>query len=151
MTTTQIAVPPDSLLASFGGPQDYRDCFARSVPSHITLPQFLERFYRSLAFRPEALILSLIGRNALGDRAKQLATGKTDQFGVWKVVERQDQQILLESRPTGTASWFAVEPLGEGQTRLLFGSWVGNLDQSGWRGLQSAHVWYSRFLLDGAL
>ncbi len=149
MRCTEIAVPPDSLLAGFGGPQDYRDCFVRNVPGQVSLSQFLERFYRSRAFRPEALILSLLGRNALGDRAGQLARGETDQFGVWRVVERHDHQILLESRPTGTASWFAVEPADQG-TILYFGSWVGNLDQSGWRALQKAHVWYSHFLLDGA-
>jgi hypothetical protein len=147
--TKEIPVPSDSLLANFGGQQDYRDCFVRELPSEVTLPQFLERFYRSPAFRPEALILSLLGRNALAESARRLAQGEQDRFGVWRVVQRQEQEILLESKSTGTASWFAVEPTDQG-TRLYFGSWVGNLDQSGWRSMQKAHVFYSHLLLGSA-
>ncbi len=149
MKTKEIPVPSDSLLAKFGGQQDYRDCFVRELPIVVTLPQFLERFYRSLAFRPEALILSLLGRNAMAESARRLAHGEHDRFGVWQVVEREEQEILLESKSTGTASWFAVEPTERG-TRLYFGSWVGNLEQSGWRSLQTAHVFYSRVLLESA-
>lgn len=76
-------------------------------------------------------------------------------------------EALLESRGTGTASWFAVEPIALKQrsgsaekdssssaavahkTRLYFGSWVGNLEQSGWRSMLRAHLWYSRWLLGG--
>ena len=122
----EIEVPPDSLLASFGSE--------------------VEAFYTSLVFRPERVILRLIGSPATREDARKLAQGETDRFGVWKVVERQPAQILLDSKPTGTASWFAVEPTGQG-TRLLFGSWVGNLDQSGWRSLERAHKWYSEVLL----
>ena len=145
---TACPVPPDSLLARFGGPESYRDCFVREVAGNVTLSDFIERFYASAPFLPERIVLKLVGRRASRADASRLARGETDVFGAWKVVERREQEILLESKETGTASWFAVEPLGEG-TRLHFGSWVGTIGQSGWKAMELAHVWYSRALLAG--
>ncbi|WP_421989588.1 hypothetical protein [Qipengyuania sp.] len=155
---TACDLPEGSLLAAFGGAQDYRDCFCREVAGTVTLEEFIKRFYCSTAFRPERIVLGLIGRGASNIDAKALAHGQADAIAVWKVVERREDEILLESKGTGTASWLAVEPLQSGfgavgaktpRTRLLFGSWVGNLEQSGWRVMQRPHQWYSRFLLGG--
>lgn len=157
----QVEVLPDSLLARYGCAQDYRDCFAREVAGSVTLEQFIERFYCSAAFRPERFVLGLFGRGANNADACALARGETDSFAMWEVVERSDlpsgseaigqkrPEILLHSKDTGTASWLAVEA-GIDKTTLLFGSWVGNLGQSGWRFMQQAHVMYSRILLDVA-
>ncbi|MEO1490324.1 MAG: hypothetical protein AAFR88_12950 [Pseudomonadota bacterium] len=147
-TIHTLPVPPDSLLAAFGDERDYRDCFARDEPGAVSLARFLERFYRSLAFTPERAILRLIGSPASRATASALAHGEAERFAVWKVVYRRDNEILMESRETGTASWFKVEQRGNA-TRLYFGSWVGNFDQSGWKALEGAHVWYSKFLLNG--
>lgn len=157
---TACDVPQGSLLAGFGEAGDYRDCFCRVVPGAVSLSDHIERFYCSMAFRPERLVLGLLGRGASNEDARALARGDTDRIAVWKVVERRDTQILLHSAGTGTASWLAVEVLGDpssssaavGQTarsRLFFGSWVGNLGQSGWRFLLHPHQWYSRVLLAG--
>lgn len=143
---TACEVPPDSLLAGFGGPEDYRDCFCRTVPGAVDLATLIERFYCSPAFRPERVVLGLIGRGASNADALALARGETDRIAVWQVVARREGQILLESRDTGTASWLAVEPLAR-QTRLRFGTWVGNLGQSMWRAMERPHRWYSRLLL----
>ena len=154
-TVTASPVPEDSLLAAFGGPGDYRDCFTRDVAGDVSLSEFIERFYCSAAFRPERMVLGLLGRGASNADAKAVARGETDEFCVWKVTERRETEALLDSKRTGTASWFAVEPLPSSsaavgqQTRLYFGSWVGNLDQSGWKAMLQPHVWYSRFLLGG--
>lgn len=155
---TACDVPEGSLLAAFGGPQDYRDCFCREVAGTVTLAEYVERFYCSAAFRPERIVLGLIGRGASNADAQALAHRHADRIAVWKVVARRQEEILLESRDTGTASWLAVEPIRTGaaaagartaRTRLRFGSWVGNLEQSGWRLMQRPHQWYSRFLLGG--
>ena len=155
---TPCDVPEDSLLARYGGPADYRDAFYRDVAGLVDLAHYLYRFYRSTAFLPERMVLHTITRRASSADARAIARGETDTFGVWRVVERtdlssssgavgrEDAEALLESKGTGTASWFKVEPAGD-TTRLYFGSWVGNLDQSGWKALQGAHVWYSKFLL----
>lgn len=144
----QIDVPPDSLLAQFGDETSYRDCFARNVPGIVTLPQLIERFYGSVVFAPERAVLGLLGKPVSSAAAENLASGTAECFGVWKVVGRRQDQILLESKGTGTASWLSVQR-GKDETRLLFGSWVGNIGQSGWRALLKAHLWYSRALLGG--
>ncbi|AWW73496.1 hypothetical protein CD351_03525 [Erythrobacter sp. KY5] len=157
---TACDVPEGSLLAQFGDASDYRDCFWRDVPGEVTLAQLIERFYSSMAFLPERLILKALRTPAGRADIRALASGETDRFGAWKLVERREArsssgsvaqtnaQVLLESKDTSTASWFCVEPMGGG-SRLYFGSWVGGIDQSGWRAVLSAHVWYSRVLLGG--
>ena len=118
-------VPQDSLLARYGGERDYRDCFYRDEPSEGTAPQdlptFVERFYRSAAFWPERALLHVLTRQASSADARALARGEADRFGVWELVERRDSEMLLASKDTGTASWFAVKPTGTG-TLLYFGS-----------------------------
>ncbi len=141
-----IDVPEGSLLSEFGGPEDYRDCFVREVPGDVSLGDFIERFYGSMAFLPERLVLKALRTPASRADARALANWRTDKFGVWELVERREDEILLESKPTNTASWLSVEPI-MGGTRLYFGSWVGSIGQSGWKSLEAAHVWYSRELL----
>ena len=139
-------VPEESLLAGFGDAGDYRDSFARDVPGEVTLAELIERFYCSPAFRPERVVLGLIGHGASNEDARRLARGEADGIAVWKVVQRREREILLDAPSTGTASWLAVEPLATG-TRLKFGTWVGNIDRSGWRAMQLAHEVYSKVLL----
>ena len=139
-------VPEGSLLANYGGAQDYRDCFVREVPGEVSLGDFIERFYGSMAFLPERLVLKALDTRASRADARALANGRSEGFGVWEMVERRENEILLTSEPTGTASWLSVEPIAGG-TRLYFGSWVGSIGQSGWKSLQAAHIWYSRELL----
>ncbi len=112
---TACDVPEGSLLANFGGPDDYRDCFARDVPGEVTLAAFIERFYCSMAFRPERLVLGLIGRGASNDDAAKLARGEVQKFAAWNVVERWDAEadgLVAEYGPAGSAS-----PSGRPQAR----------------------------------
>ncbi len=90
MSVTPISVPPGSLLAEFGAPDAYRDCFAREVAEVVKLPQLIERFYCSAAFRPERVLLGLIKRGASSEDARRLARGEIDEFAAWKVVSRKD-------------------------------------------------------------
>ena len=151
-SVTECPVPEGSLLAKFGGPGDYRDCFMRDVPNadgrEVTLADFIERFYCSAAFLPERMILRAISGPSSRADARAFARGEADRFGAWRLVERNETEMLALSRETNTASWFKVEPHGQ-KTRLLFGSWVGGIDNSRWRAMLRAHVWYSRFLLAG--
>lgn len=146
---TACEVPEGSLLAQYGGPGDYRDCFRREVPGDVSLEQYIERFYSSMAFAPERVILGLIGRGATAESIRALARGDTDKIAVWQLVKRTPDQILLLSKDTNTASLLSTQP-AEGNTKLYFGSWVGGIDQSGWRAMLGAHVWYSCVLLGEA-
>lgn len=141
-------VPPGSLLAEFGSSTAYRDCFACEVPGLVTLPELIERFYCSPAFRPERLALGLIGRGASNADVHALASGEVQSFAAWNVVERRSQEILLQDFQQATASWLSVRP-GEGTTTLLFGSWVDRPDRGPVRLLMPFHRFYSRVLLGG--
>lgn len=157
-----IAVPPDSLLAGFGPPSAYRDCFRREVPGEVSLEQLIERFYCSTVFRPERIVLGLIGKGASNADAESLARGVTERFAAWTVVKRRDPtrsssgaiaqqggEILLQDFRGTTASWLSVQPR-ERTTLLLFGSWVGEPDRGIVKALMPFHRWYSRVLLRGA-
>jgi len=164
-----IAVPKGSLLAEFGPPGAYRDCFIREVPGSVKLEQFVERFYCSAAFRPERIVLGLIGKGASNADARAVARGEVESFAAWSVVERREaprsgsggedgpqgqpvaqhrSEILLQDFRGTTASWLAVQPHGQ-STKLLFGSWVGEPDRGIVKALMPFHRWYSRVLLRG--
>ena len=182
-------VPEGSLLAAYGGPGDYRDCFVREVPGEVSLAQYIERFYSSMVFAPERMVLGLIGRGASAEDISALARSEADRIMVWEVIERRSaasgpqgqpparsdategreseesirgrmvppapeaktynsDQILLLSKDTNTASWLSTQPSGA-NTKLLFGSWVGGIEESRWKFMLQPHVWYSRALLGG--
>jgi hypothetical protein len=186
-------VPEGSLLAAYGGPGDYRDFYVREVPGEVSLAQYIERFYSSMVFAPERIVLGFVGRakgwDASADAIRALALGDADRFGAWEVVERRSatsgpqarpgarsdatggrvseeslrgrmappapeaktynsEQILLLSKDTNTASWLSTQPSGA-NTKLLFGSWVGGIEESRWKFMLAPHVWYSRALLGG--
>ncbi len=88
-TVTPCDVPQDSLLAGFGGPADYRDCFVREVSGEVSLADYIERFYSSAVFGPERVVLGLIGRGASMEDIRALARGKSDRLAVWEVIERR--------------------------------------------------------------
>ncbi len=83
-------VPPDSLLAKHAGPDDYTDCFVRTVPGTVSLSEYITRFYSSWAFLPERKLLGLIGRGANHADIAALAKGRTESFAAWDLVERTD-------------------------------------------------------------
>lgn len=101
---TACDVPEGSLLAGFGGPEDYRDCFCREMPGTVLLPEYIERFYCSIAFRPERLVLGLMGRGASNRDARALARGETDRIAVWEVVERRYASGLVAEHGERPAS-----------------------------------------------
>lgn len=143
-----ISVPEGSLLAEFGPPNAYRDCFTCDMPGSVSLEQFVERFYCSAAFRPERVVLGLIGRGASNGDARAVAQGDVESFAAWNVVSRRDDEVLLQDFRGATASWFSVRSIGT-STQLLFGSWVGEPDRGVVRALMPFHRWYSRVLLRG--
>jgi len=102
MSVAPTPIPPGSLLADFGAQDAYRDCFAREVAEVVTLPQLIERFYCSWAFRPERILLGLIKRGASSEDARRLARGEIDEFAAWKVVNRRysDNGLVAEHGAT---------------------------------------------------
>ncbi|HRI17567.1 MAG TPA: hypothetical protein PL196_03505 [Burkholderiaceae bacterium] len=155
-------LPPGALLVRQGDPQGYADCFVAEVGFAVTLPQFVEAFYRGGVFRVERVLLALALRSPSTDaQAGALARGEIDTFAIWRVEERTGDQMLLRASVGRTRSWFMVAPAAEGAgTRLYFGSSVapergsepGSAPRMGWafRALLGFHKAYSRVLLGSA-
>ena len=141
-------VPEGSLLAGFGEPGDYRDCFQKSIPRSVALPELICRFYCSPAFRPERLALSLIGKGASNVDAEALSAGSVESFAAWHVVERRADEILLQDFSGATASWLGVHSQGD-TTQLRFGSWIAKPDRLVVKALLPLHRAYARVLLGG--
>jgi len=144
-------LPPGSLLESYCVAGGYVDCFIAEVPRAVTLPQLIETFYTSHAFRPERWLIGvLLGKRADNRDVVRLAVGKTESFSAWSVEARREDQILLCDYQGSTRSWLMVRPV-PGGTRLHFGSAVVKPGDPIFRALLGFHSFYSRCLLRGAL
>lgn len=162
---TSRPLPPDSLLAAHmdriaggAGPANhYTDCFTADVPRSVTLPKLVGAFYNSPAFRPERLVLHLIGKGSDGDDVAALAAAETQHFAAWSVEARSDNAILLEDFQRRTCSWLMTEPLAAnaptiaGRTRLHFGSGIRHADGALVRALIPLHRLYAKTLLASAV
>ncbi|MEM7720456.1 MAG: hypothetical protein AAF222_14755, partial [Pseudomonadota bacterium] len=82
--------------------------------------------------------------------------GETQRFAAWRVLERDERQVLLEVSGTPIRTWLAIDALLiGGGTRLFFGSAL--VPQTGTSGLGwglratiPGHRVYSRMLLNAA-
>jgi hypothetical protein len=162
---SRLPVPADALLKTYPGGRHperwghYGDCFSVTVDADVTLEGFVFAFYTSWVFKKERFILRLLGAPSSDTQARGVAQGTRTEFAVWRVGERNASQLLMCDRYEFTRSWFRVEPLDGGQTRLQFGTGVaampagnaGVLTMSrGFRLLSSFHVHYSKVLLRAA-
>ncbi len=140
--------------------KSFLDCFTTDLAGTVSLAEFISAFYHSLPFRLERRIIqALIGRPSSAQDVRALASGTTDHFAAWVVLERTDSQLLLGDYRGHTRSWLAVKPLPGGGTQLLFGSGIRSVPDPvtgapsrtwGFRALGGFHVLYSRVLLGAA-
>lgn len=151
MSVRAASLAPGSLLESYRAAGGYVDCFIAEVPRAVSLPQLIEAFYASAAFRPERwLIGAVLGRRADNADVARLAAGETQHFSAWSVEARREDQILLCDFQGRTRSWLMVQPV-TGGTRLHFGSAVVKSGDPIFRALLGFHTFYSRVLLRGAV
>lgn len=154
---TRRELPAGALLRSYAAKGAYTDCFAAEMPVRVSFDAFVEAFYTSTAFRPERLILGLIGKASNDADARRLACGEAETFAAWSVEARAPDQILLCDFLSRTRSWLMVEAI-EGGTRLYFGSAVVPVGIGSGRArlgfpfnaMIPFHGIYSRVLLGGA-
>ena len=151
MSKVRTAIlPPGSLLAKHAGPDDYTDCFVRTVPGTVSLSEYITRFYSSWAFLPERKLLGLIGRGANHADIAALAEGGTESFAAWDVIARTETEYFARDFQGRTASWLKVEPSEDGaSTKLYFGSLVVKPDSAVFKALMGFHVAYAKVLLGG--
>src|SRR3974390_2143704 len=160
----QEEVPADALLKTYRGGihperwKSYADCFTIIADRKVNLSDFVFAFYTSATFRVERLVLrALLGAPSSRSDARALADGAAAQFAVWYVGKRTSTQLLMCDRYERTRSWFCVEPVHGGKTRLRFGSAVASnagANAAALDGRFSALLWfhtlYSQVLLHSA-
>lgn len=153
------SLPEKSLLGRYnlgGSSQDYTDCFSIDVGKNIELAEYIEAFYNNRFFKIERIILALLGKPSSDKKAKELAQGDRSDFAAWKVVDRDDNQILLRDFTGRTRSWLMVEAMKHcNSSRLYFGSAVifstrDHKVPSGFTIISRFHIWYSKALLKAA-
>jgi hypothetical protein len=165
-SVTREPVTDDALLKTYRGgvrPErwgKYGDCFSLTVDRVVSLEDFVFAFYTSAVFRIERLLLrAFIGTPSSDSDARALAEGSAASFAVWYVGKRTATQLLMCDRYERTRSWFRVEALNGGRTRLQFGSAVAAArdDRAGTKSLGGTfrlllgfHVLYSQVLLRAA-
>ncbi len=142
---------PDSLLAEYADGKNYTDCYATSVPGHITLEAFIDAFYTTWLFRIERFLLRVsVKRPSTDEDVRGLAAGELERFAAWHVEQRRDTEILLCDFSEATRSWLMSAPADDNTTTLYFGSAVVSRDgQLGatYRALLGFHKLYARSLL----
>lgn len=154
-------LPSDAMLLRYAGGGGYVDCFATQVPGAVSLPAFIEAFYRSAVFKLELFTVGLLFAKPWSDqRAQRLAAGELDAFSAWRVEARDERQLLMrEIISDKTRLWLMVEPAADGaSTRCYFGTAVipvgvradGSPRMSVLFSLIGFHKVYARMLLAGA-
>jgi len=123
----QRPVPQGSFLDALVQEQGaYADCFAVTVPAHVSFPAYIEAFYTTSVFRAERLILRLIaGRPSTDLQVRELAIGARNSFAVWTVEKRAETELLLKAGRT--LSWLRLSAPSDANhpaTTLMFGSAV---------------------------
>jgi hypothetical protein len=157
ITTSEL--PASALLRKYTSAGAYTDCYVTEMSGSISLPRYVEAFYTTTVFKMERWILTRFVAKPSSDlEAKRVAHAETDSFAAWSVEERAPDQLLMCDFLRRTRSWFMVEPMQGGGTRLYFGSAVVPVrNKSGELALGSTYVslmgfhkLYSRILLKAA-
>jgi hypothetical protein len=151
-------LPAGSSLRDYADAGAYADCYAASAPGTVSLARYVSAFYHSPAFRPERLLLRLLGHPSDDADIERLAAGTAAAFAAWTVESRTDDSLLLRDVTGRTRSWLKVEPGADGTTRLYFGSVVVPRQVAGgeprmgplFGALLGFHRFYSRALLASA-
>jgi hypothetical protein len=118
-------LPPHALSRKDRERGAYTDCYTTDIDRQVSHAQYVEAFYTSWAFRLERFVLKwLVAKPSTDDEARRLSRGELDRFAAWTVEQRAADQVLLADFMGKTKSWLMVAPLGDGRTRLFFGSVV---------------------------
>lgn len=155
-----IPLPTDAFLARFQSQKGaHTDCYAIAVPRQVDLNSFVATFFDTWVFRLERKLLGLFARkHSTQEDVKALASGASETLALWRLVERNEDQILLAVGNGPIRSWLMREETDVG-TKLYFGSALlaATQDRRGHpsigffaKALMGFHQLYSRILLSAA-
>lgn len=153
-TITNNNLPAGALLQSYANSGAYTDCFIAEIDLRVSHAEFVEAFYTTPIFRLERwLLAALLWRLSTDHQAREMASGRLNEFAAWSVESRAPNQVLLASGRT--RSWLMTSYPAQGSggaTTLYFGSAIVPHKQTGKLGwlyssLLGFHKLYSRILL----
>ncbi len=155
---TRCDLPPGALLRRYAESGAYTDCFAADIATRVPFEAYVDAFYTSAAFRPERLILGLIGKGSNDADVRRLAHEGAVTFAAWSVEARAPDQVLLRDFLSRTRSWLMLAPAADGGVRLYFGTAIVPVGVGAGEGqlgfpfnaLLGSHQLYARILLSGA-
>lgn len=122
MRVAAAPLPECALLRAYAERGARVDCWAVELPQALDLTDYLLGFAHSWLFRLERRLLGWAGWPSSAADVQALAMGSAQQFAVWRVEARVRDQLLMVVQGERIRSWWMVERLAAGGTRLLFGS-----------------------------
>ncbi|MBQ0960261.1 hypothetical protein KAK06_15000 [Ideonella sp. 4Y11] len=157
MKAVAAPLPEAALLRAYAERGALVDCWALTLPHSLDLTDYLLGFAHSWLFRLERRLLGWAGHPTTASDVQALAMGSAQQFALWRVEARVRDQLLMAVQGERIRSWWMVERLPQGGTRLLFGSaLLPRAGTSRWRRfglaglLVGLHHAYARALLRAA-
>lgn len=157
MKVSAAPLPEAALLRAYAERGALVDCWAVELPRTVDLTDYLLGFAHSWLFRLERRVLGWSGRPTSATDVQALAMGSAQDFAFWRVEARVRDQLLMAVQGGRIRSWWMVERLPDGGTRLLFGSALlprtgtGRWQRFGLAGLLvGLHHAYARALLRAA-
>ncbi|MEP3196313.1 MAG: hypothetical protein ABJO57_00450 [Lentilitoribacter sp.] len=153
MSIQMGAIPDGGLLARYDAVNHaYTDCFKTEVDQNISFEDYARAFFNSPVFKLERIIIALTtGKKTSEQSVDDLISGRADDFAVWQVEDRADNQILMKVGDGQIRTWLMSEQ-NEGRTLFYFGSAILPFNEKGDKGflfhaLSGFHKLYARILL----
>ena len=122
MKVVAAPLPDGALLRAYAERGALVDCWSVTLPPALDLTDYLLGFAHSWLFRLERRVLGWAGRPTSATDVQALAMGSAQDFAFWRVEARVRDQLLMAVQGGRIRSWWMVERLPQGGTRLLFGS-----------------------------
>ena len=127
LSIEKCEVIPNTLVASFLE-KGYADSYRTEVDGHISMEDYVYKFYTSPLFKLERFILTWTVRKPSSDmQAKEISEGNTNKFAAWTLEDRREHELLMRDMADRTRSWFMVNHLGTKEnpkTQLYFGTGI---------------------------
>ena len=122
-------LPQAALLQQVQAAGAFADCYTTEVEGPVTSAVLIEAFYTTRLFKLERLLIRLLAfKSSTDSQAQELAAGLRENFAVWKVVQRLQNQVLLADQSERPRSWLMVGTSAatppKSVTQLYFGSAV---------------------------
>jgi len=127
LSIEKCEVIPNTLVASFLE-KGYADSYRTEVDGHVSMEDYVYKFYTSPLFKLERFILTWSVRKPSTDKqAKEISEGNTNKFAAWTLEDRRENELLMRDMADRTRSWFMVNHLGTREnpkTQLYFGTGI---------------------------